>query len=336
VGEQVFSAYAFNEDRVKSETASAVYIPPSVPERERRAFVINIGIDDYENERFNLNYAVNDAEQLDRVLADIPGFEIRQVTLASELRDDGTRTQVDGAAILDALRLVLSDDGREERLRSLAEKGIDASTLEQATPDDIVIISYSGHGWADPRGNFFLVPSDARWDIGMPTPDLGTIVSSAQLSDILQAIQAGEITLILDACHSAASVESSGFKPGPMGDGGLGQLAYDKGILILAATQADDVALENNALGQGLLSFALVEGLREIEDPEGDGISLPEWLQYAAERVPTLMQDVIDSQLRGGFTVENSPAHQTRSIQQPTLFNFNQEPSPVRLGTDKY
>ena len=51
--------------------------------------------------------------------------------------------------------------------------------------------------------------------------------------------------MIVDACHSAASVDEAGFKPGPMGSRGLGQLAYDKGMRILAASQADDVALES-------------------------------------------------------------------------------------------
>jgi hypothetical protein len=42
------------------------------------------------------------------------------------------------------------------------------------------------------------------------------------------------MAIIIDACHSAASFEGEGFKPGPMGSRGLGQLAYDKRIRILA------------------------------------------------------------------------------------------------------
>ena len=71
------------------------------------------------------------------------------------------------------------------------------------------------------------------------------------------------MVMIVDACHSAAGVPE-GFKPGPMGDRGLGQLAYDKGMRILAATQANDVALESGQIGQGLLTYALVEdGLKK-------------------------------------------------------------------------
>ena len=42
------------------------------------------------------------------------------------------------------------------------------------------------------------------------------------------------MVMIIDACHSAGSVEHEGFKPGPMGSRGLGQLAYNKRMRILA------------------------------------------------------------------------------------------------------
>ncbi len=64
-------------------------------------------------------------------------------------------------------------------------------------------------------------------------------------------------------------------------DSGLGQLAFDKGIRILAATQADDVALEDARLGQGLLTYALaVDGFAAgAADLDGDGsIRIDEWL----------------------------------------------------------
>ena len=54
---------------------------------------------------------------------------------------------------------------------------------------------------------------------------------------------------MLDSCFSAKRVESNGFKPGPMGSRGLGQLAYDKRMRILAASQSDETAGEYASLG---------------------------------------------------------------------------------------
>jgi hypothetical protein len=66
-------------------------------------------------------------------------------------------------------------------------------------------------------------------------------VSGEELSRWLRKVDAGEMALVVDACHPAASVEQPWFKPGPMGSRGLGQLAYDKRMRVLAASQADDV-----------------------------------------------------------------------------------------------
>ena len=126
-----------------------------------------------------------------------------------------------------------------------------------------------------------------------------------------------------------------------MGDSGLGQLAYDKGIRILAATQADDVALEDARLGQGLLTYALaVDGLGAGEaDLDGDGdIRIDEWLAYAVRRMPKLAADVrvgrITTAGEGSraITFNDLPANApARRMQQPALFDFNPRPSKVVL-----
>jgi uncharacterized caspase-like protein len=96
--------------------------------------------------------------------------------------------------------------------------------------------------------------------------------------------------MILDACYSAASVEAGGFRPGPMGNKGLGQLAYDKRMRILGASQSTQVAAEARSLQMGLLTWALVQdglkGGRADWLPEDGKIWMREWLGYAVKRVP--------------------------------------------------
>jgi uncharacterized caspase-like protein len=123
-----------------------------------------------------------------------------------------------------------------------------------------VVIAVSSHGYTDPQGRFYIVPYDTGpvSDGQITAEVLGRFISSDELSQWLRDIDAGEMVMIVDTCHSAATVEADGFKPGPMGSRGLGQLAYDKGMKILAASQADDVALEVEGLKQGLLTYALV------------------------------------------------------------------------------
>jgi hypothetical protein len=96
-------------------------------------------------------------------------------------------------------------------------------------------------------------------------------------------------------------VEQPGFKPGPMGSKGLGQLAYDKGMRVLAASQADDVALESAQVKQGLLTYALVrDGLEKGRAAQGGRLTLGQLLKYAEGRVPTLYQEVLQGEVKGG------------------------------------
>ena len=338
---QAFSAYAFNEDRIKGETHTLAWTRTATTPRPRRAYVLAIGIDDYDTPRFRLNYAVADARLMATQLATIPGYETHQLVLAGERDASGRRARVDRATLVRVLSLLTGGTDRDATLAALRTVGIEAGMLQPATPDDAVIVSFSGHGWANPRGDFYLIPGDGRWPNGADAPDLSTVLATADLVAPFQRMQAGEIALVIDACHSAASVADGRFKPGPMGDSGLGQLAYDKGIRILAATQADDVALEDARLGQGLLSYALaVDGLGAGHaDLDGDGtIRVDEWLGYAVQRMPTLARDARVGRIEGAaagaraITFHDLPAGAAaRRVQQPALFDFNPQPSPLLL-----
>lgn len=333
------TAYAFNEDRIKSETARADYDQPAVARpRPRRAFVVTIGIDGYDEERLKLQFAASDARLLGERLASIPGYEVRRVTLAGEAVT-GKRVRVTAAMIAQVVGILAGRNVATSR-KALKQQGVDASKLEASTPDDIVILSFSGHGWADKTGAFYLVPAESKWPSG-PEPVRSTLISAVQMADRLRDVDAGEMVMIIDACHSAASVDADGFKPGPMGDPGLGQLAFDKGIRILAATQADDVALEDALLRQGLLTYALAsEGITATggkADGDGDGrITLDEWLAYATRRMPSLASDVrlgrlaTDSTGARGWVRTNAGASKP-VVQEPSLFDFNSNPSKVVL-----
>lgn len=342
---QVFSAYAFNEDRIKGETATMAWTRPVIAARPRRAYVLAIGIDDYDTPRFRLNYSVADARLMAAQLSAIPGYETQQLVLAAERDANGKRTRVDRATLVRVLSLLAGDGDRAATLAALRADGIEAGMLQAATPDDAVIVSFSGHGWANPRGDFYLIPGDGAWPDGAESPDLSTVFATADLVAPFQLMHAGEIALVIDACHSAASVADGRFKPGPMGDAGLGQLAYDKGIRILAATQADDVALEDARLGQGLLTYALaVDGLGAGKaDLDGDGsIRVDEWLAYAVRRMPTLADDARVGRIAAAgtgtrsITFHDLPANApARRGQQPALFDFDPQPSTLVLRRGK-
>jgi len=335
-----FAAYAFNSDRVKSDTARRSWTPPatSTPKRPRRAWVLTIGVDDYVEPRLKLNFAVADARVIAERLAAIPGYEMRHINLTSAPAADGRPArQVTRADVLGVLSFLAGFPPEMKQMIRL-EDVHKVRNLAETSPDDIVIISFSGHGFATASGQFALLPSNARWPATALAPETRSVITAEDITIQLGFMKAAEIAFIIDACHSGAAVNTPDFKPGPMGDASLGQLAFDKGLRILAATQADDVALENAALKQGFLTAALGEGLTDTGGPadlNSDGrIVLDEWLRYAVARLPSLHEDLA----RGGGTmaargvrlVMRTPTAKPR-IQEPSLFDFNSAPSPVVL-----
>jgi uncharacterized caspase-like protein len=181
--------------------------------------------------------------------------------------------------------------------------------IRPAEPDDLIIISFATHGEADDRGVFYLYP----YDTGTAVRADGLVanrISSEELSLWLRDVDAGEMVMILDACHSGAA-PGADFKPGPMGSRGLGQLAYDKGMRILAATQADNVALGSGDSLSGLLTTALIrEGIEKKGAAENGKIMMTQWLEYGVKMVPILYANEI-------------PKDQQQKVQQPAVFNFS-------------
>jgi len=331
-----FGAYAFNEDRVKGPTVvdDSYIIPASLPVRQPRAYVITIGIDSYDLPSRALRFAASDARAMKRALARIKGYSVVPVTLVSE----GTNP-AHWHATKDNVRAVLARLAGAPAGRSQLAHVANADRLTRATPDDLVILSFSGHGHTAADGAFYLLPSDSGKAETIDAQALGLFISSEELSEWMRPIDAGQIAMILDACHAGASVDQPGFKPGPMGDRGLGQLAYDKNMRILAASQADDVALESGKLLQGLLTYALVhDGLKTTSGGLGT-VTLGDWLHTAERRVPALYEEVRNGTLAVTNTRDATPSPEFGALaagraQTPALFDFARTAAMVEIVTD--
>lgn len=342
-----FTAYAFNSDKVKSTTTEPFKfkVPETVSNNPKkgRAYLISIGVNASENTDYDLQYAANDAHKMQEIVgsrlkADTSKYsEVVQIPLISDY-GKGKLIRVNTAqkAIIKGVFSLLAGNEKEVPAEILNQFP-NHSQIKAIEPEDTLIITYAGHGYADQAGIFYLLP----YDIGKGTTSLNAqtlqkTISSDELSLWMQNITASEMIMIIDACYSSAAVQGDGFKPGPMGSRGLGQLAYDKDMKILSATQANNVALEVGTLQQGLLSYALLQdGInKSLADVDKDKQMLStEWLTFAEKRVPELYQAVKDGKLnilidgkrvksREPELIEANNGKSNLNLQQPSLFDF--------------
>lgn len=163
-------------------------------------------------------------------------------------------------------------------------------------------------------------------------------VSDRELEEAFENVNAGQILFVIDACNSGQALEAEEKRRGPMNSKGLAQLAYEKGMYILAAAQSYQAALEADELGHGLLTYALIEeGLKKTaadRSPKDGRVLLREWLDYAIERVPQLQEEKM-RQGRGTGNevafVEGEEARELlkRSLQRPRAFYRRDIPVPL-------
>jgi WD40 repeat protein/uncharacterized caspase-like protein len=313
-------AYAFNRDNVKSKDAPLVFNGADPLKRKGTAYIIAVGVNEYENSQYNLKYAKADAqsfgEEMRRRQTQLGGFE--RVEVIQLLDQDATK-----ANILAAMKRLAGETGPP----SLKAGPLDA--LKRAEPEDTVVIYYAGHGTAQAQ-RFYLIPHDLGYagertkltEEGLKSI-LAHSISDIELEKAVENLDAGHLLLIIDACNSGQALEAEEKRRGPMNSKGLAQLAYEKGMYILTAAQSFQAALEAAQLGHGYLTYALVEeGLKTpaADTEPKDGVVIArEWLDFATERVPQ-MQEQKMAQGRGLGLEISFAEGETRSVQRPRVF----------------
>lgn len=182
-----------------------------------------IGIDRYRDPLVrDLNGAVRDARALWAVLTDsIEGMDSKLVT-----DDDATLATVTGA--LDA-------------------------TLGAAGPDDVVLISFAGHGTPDHR---LVVADTSANDIP------GTTITMESIAERFRLTRARVVLLLLDCCFSGgapARVLDLGVTPRSVGMP-LADVA-GQGRVLFAASAPNQPALEDHETRHGLFTKAILDKL---------------------------------------------------------------------------
>ncbi|MDH3528165.1 MAG: caspase family protein, partial [Acidobacteriota bacterium] len=215
-GKVEFSAYAFNSDRVKSNTARTEYSYEPKETRLGNTYLVSVGVNSYENKRYDLSYAANDARRMQEVLGERLKVKLKatnqklyQIPIVSD-KADGARPAVNNATkevIKGVFSLLSGKAVSPEILEKIPVKengkDINSKELPRIEPEDKLIISVSSHGYAAKSGIFYILPNDIGENTTGITDDvLPKLISSDELSLWMRDITAKEMLMIVDACHS--------------------------------------------------------------------------------------------------------------------------------------
>jgi len=231
-----------------------------------------VGVNEYSNPRFNLNYAVADAVSVAEVLGERaqPVFErVRERVLLNA--EAGRRAVLDGLA-----------------------------ALSEGDKSDAAVVFLSGHA-RTVGADWYFLPHELRYLADdQHVREVG--ISGQELTERLIESPAQRILVIIDTCQAGAFI-------GDMGEFGqrraLRELRERTGVFVIAATRADQLAPEYRRLGHGLLTYVLLRGLGpgddgrlEADRKPADGVLTVTELQTYVEREVPLVAHELDARLR--------------------------------------
>jgi len=224
-------------------------------------YILAIGVDKYPqlgntcgilgDESCNLNVSGADARALVEAVEKRLGASHDKVVKRVLVNGAGGKDDPTAANILDAV-----------------------DTLKQAEETDTVVLFIAGHGFNDGPDYRFLA-TNAEWRDGVLRGS--TVVQWQVLQAAVEGAK-GRRILFIDTCHSGNAYNQR-----------LGNAAYHANIIAYTAARFDQASKEDDNLGHGLFTYALVEGL------EGKGgmatrrqISTKELAEYVKQRVEKL------------------------------------------------
>lgn len=225
-----------------------------------------VGINEYKNPRYNLNYAFADADAFMKKLQN-GGKTIFENVTATFINDsDATKANI-----------------------VQAFKNINA----QATPDDVFVFYYAGHGVmseAD-KPQFYLVPHDITQLYGEEDVLSTKGVSAKELQDLSRQTTPQKQLFVLDACQSGGMVEHLAMR-GAAEEKAIAQLARATGTYWLTASGSEQFATEFKTLGHGLFTYTLLKGLAGEADGRNQDkkITVEELSAYIKDQVPVLSE----------------------------------------------
>ena len=261
-----------------------------VPDKKNNLYVIAVGVSQFTDSEFNLDYAAKDATDI--------------VNLFNKQKDNFANVYS---------KLITNNEATRENVKATKKM------LMNSNVDDQVIVFVASHGLLDDNLDYYLATTDI--DFYHPS---GRGLVYEDLENVLDGIPARKKILLIDACHSGevdeeevvvlannssapetsddnSGVKSRGFKR--IASSGLGlastfelmkelfaDLRRGSGAMVISSAGGKEYAFESAEWNNGVFTYSLLEGLETNHaDINADGIvSVSELRDYISLKVQKL------------------------------------------------
>jgi WD40 repeat protein/uncharacterized caspase-like protein len=294
ITEQVGLVYGVNKIQIGCRNSAGfeslmqtVYVEKTGTVPQKDLYLITIGTSEYKDARYNLNYAVKDAEDLATLMTENTNGVYHSVKTKSLFNKDVTAINVE------------------------ALKGF----LSTSKPDDVVMVFVAGHGVLDNNFDYYF----GTYDMDFSNPSVKGLAYE-KLEGILDGIKALKKILIMDTCHSgevdkedvffvevteekentedisfrsvgeAVQQKESGATPSRLAGELFNDLRRGTGSTVISSAGGAEFAMESDQWRNGLFTYCLLNGLKsKTADLNGDGsIMLLELQEYVVTKVSAL------------------------------------------------
>ena len=257
-GENAVTIVALNDNDVESNPETFT-VTHANQDTDYSVHYIGIGVSEYQDSTMNLRYADKDVRSLTTFF----------------------RAKYKDQVVIDTLTNQMVT---KKLIKELKEK------LKKTTINDIVVVSFSGHGLVDDDFNFYFATHDI--DFNNPKPNG---LSYQDIQDLLSDIPARRKLLLLDACHSgeldetetlqktkltnenvseftpkgSIGIESKNSKQGLKTSFELMQsLFYDldrgNGAYVISAAGGKEFAYESDDWKNGVFTYSFINGMYDL------------------------------------------------------------------------
>lgn len=238
-----------------------------------------IGISDYQGDNIDLTYASKDAEDI-----------AKAIHIGSNRLFGSENSKL----------WLLSSNGAIKPTKKSIISYFDS--LKQAKIDDVVFIYLSGHG-INKFDEFYYLTNEAQGASAAYFTDQefaeSVALSASTMSSYLNKIAARKIYIVIDACNSGKGAEQisalAAREVNSTQQRALDRMKDKSSIYILAGSAADKPSYEASRYSQGLLTYALLKGLKGaalVQDGNNFLADVMELSKYAQNEVVVLAKEI--------------------------------------------